>query len=162
MKGTKAFTLIELLVVVLIIGILAAVAVPQYQKAVAKSRYATLKNMANAITQAQRVYFLANGTYAKDMSELGPCESTAEHSDTCELNGVKCQLDPGANPERVWCTSTNNLIPRYIIYFSDGNRYCQSSNASAVQEEVCKSETGKTTAEWGDADISWRRYPDKI
>ncbi|MBO7237850.1 MAG: prepilin-type N-terminal cleavage/methylation domain-containing protein [Elusimicrobiaceae bacterium] len=66
----RAFTLIELLVVVLIIGILAAIALPQYKKAVEKSRAAQGITMLKSMYQAAQVYYLANGEWPKSFADL--------------------------------------------------------------------------------------------
>ena len=60
------FTLVELLVVVLIIGILSAVALPQYQKAVEKSRIAEAKTILNTMRKNFQLCTLEYGTDAEE------------------------------------------------------------------------------------------------
>ena len=64
------FTLIELLVVVLIIGILAAIALPKYEKAVVKSRTIQMRTLQRTLATAQNTYYMNNNTYPTEFGQL--------------------------------------------------------------------------------------------
>ena len=66
----RGFTLIELLVVVLIIGILAAIAIPQYRRTVEKSRASEVITLINAISKSIDSYYLVNNDYPKKFADL--------------------------------------------------------------------------------------------
>ena len=70
MKNKIGFTLVELLVVVLIVGVLAAVALPQYQKTIEKSKAVQAKTLLSALDKSVKVYFLNQGTYPVQLDEL--------------------------------------------------------------------------------------------
>ena len=127
------FTLIELLVVVLIIGILAAVAVPQYQKAVARSRYVKLKVAGESLSQAQEIYYLANGRYASNFEEL-------DLSFPPELGCYFVNQEWGCSLK----SKNTDLVTYYVLA---GKRYCVvwDGAESALWHTVCQQETGRKT-----------------
>ena len=92
--NNKAFTLIELLVVVLIIGILSAIALPQYRKAVFKARATEMLIIGRSIQKAEQIYKLANGNYTGNLEELDvqmPCSYSAyAGSDTSVKSNISC------------------------------------------------------------------------
>jgi prepilin-type N-terminal cleavage/methylation domain-containing protein len=66
----RGFTLIELLIVVVIIGVLAAIAVPKFRDTKGKSFAASLKSDLRNLATAQEAYFYENNTYTSNLASL--------------------------------------------------------------------------------------------
>ena len=70
MLNRKGFTLIELLIVVVIIGILAAIAIPKFAATKDKAKLASVKTDVRNLMTAQEAYFSDYATYAADFASL--------------------------------------------------------------------------------------------
>ncbi len=127
------FTLIELLVVVLIIGILAAVAVPQYQMAVAKARLSQAWIGVRAIENAQQAFFLSHGYYTADLTSLDveiPDEVDDKHCYLYqEKKTVSCSVWP-TDPLGIEVALFNGQVIRHVCMVRKtdtiGNKVCQT------------------------------------
>lgn len=146
----KGFTLIELLVVVLIIGILSAVALPQYRVAVEKSRLTQQMVVVDAVVRAQEVYYMANGRFANDLSELDfglPGGCTFPVSDLSYANcgkfsinyqhGSDCNVH-GSNGKS-WDTGSLRYEKLMTVGGCTGGSFCHAQTSDNVAQSVCKS-----------------------
>jgi prepilin-type N-terminal cleavage/methylation domain-containing protein len=88
MTNRKGFTLIELLIVVVIIGILAAIAIPKFANTKEKAYVASMKSDLRNLVTAQEAYFSDhNSTYADAIASMGT-NYRASSGVTVALNGV--------------------------------------------------------------------------
>ncbi len=150
--GVKGFTLIELLVVVLIIGILASVALPQYEKAVEKARMAEGIAMASAIGKAQERYFLANGSYATGFDELdvdlSAMSTTYSAVPGMQTKNFICRTYSTASGMVPGLLAVCNRLPQgsyySITYSIDGQLGCYWIKEKG--KKICRS-VGKTQAD---------------
>jgi type IV pilus assembly protein PilA len=69
-KGNEGFTLIELLVVIIIVGVLAAIALPSFLNQIGKARGSEAKSNIGTINRSQQAYRLEKGTFAAALPSL--------------------------------------------------------------------------------------------
>ncbi len=71
MRNNKGFTLIELLIVVVIIGILAAIAIPKFSATREKAYFAAMKSDLKNLASQQEIYYSDNYSYSSSTNALG-------------------------------------------------------------------------------------------
>ena len=82
-RTREGFTLIELLIVVVIIGILAAIAIPKFQSTKGKASFAAMRSDLRNLTTAQESYFYDHSVYSTDLDSLN---FTPSHGDSIKVS----------------------------------------------------------------------------
>ena len=163
----SGFTLIEMLIVVLIIGILAAIVLPQYRLAVIKSKYSTIKTMTQELVSAGERYYLATGNRPSKFSDLDISFNNVTGIDTSAItfpNGNTCSMWGGqytlSTQQCIACrTYISGILFAFYKYFSwkkaSDAILVYSTDANDVFNKFCKQETGNNA---GTVGSSYRAY----
>ena len=158
-KNIKGFTLIEMLVVVLIIGILAGIALPQYQMAVTKAKVASILPIMRRWKDALQEYKLQNGSYVTEDEDYPDADTLGTNwpSDwecpnvniECGNGYWNCFANEDSGGEISCLHDTNDGSFSILMYQADdqnceacqGKILCQANGTEG--NKVCKALGGK-------------------
>lgn len=118
----QGFTLVELLVVVIIIGILAAMAMPHYEKSVWQSRNTQLKTAARTIADAQKMHYMKTGRIPTSFNSL---------SVSIPLKVKKTNAGTGSNVCQILTPKGEGILEgeNFIVVLNNGSETSGSSMA---------------------------------
>ena len=148
-RNKQGFTLIELLVVVLIIGVLAAMALPQYRVAVGMSRASTMYAFLRGVDQAQQAFYMANNRYATTFDALSvgiPPGFTKVNERMIRKDRTRCyflEREQGTWGLSVKCradTSSNVVLEKY---YSQNFYICWADKNEELANQICRNLSGR-------------------
>ncbi|WP_414357811.1 type IV pilin protein [Synechococcus sp. R55.3] len=136
LSKAKGFTLIELLVVIVIVGVLSAVAIPQFLNQVRRSRTAEAQAALTAVGRGSEVYRLDVGVYPEKYARIEFGCPTTNGADSCGARGDKFMNDPWSAPNYQTPAASNvtSTAPQGMRWdttaVSGASRYVNASGQS--------------------------------
>jgi type IV pilus assembly protein PilA len=143
-KGNSGFTLIELLVVIIIVGVLAAIALPSFLNQIGKARGSEAKSSLGTMNRSQQAYRLENNTFSNDSALLDAKITSKFYAYSVASSGSNFAVhdtDPQATDLKDYASSvvqgTGDTFTQVICESADVDGASASNTATASNAAAC-------------------------